>query len=115
MIDQAFCELLEYEIYRALENSDLQETKGFWCDGVLMSKPERYYSQNIVKHNRQMEFKAFVGKTGQTEYAILLKLGEHSLREFAKTHDIKEHFSFADKKNAFNIDIKSRQIEIQLD
>ena len=115
MIDQAFCELLEYEICRALENSDLEEIKGFWCDGVLMSKPEACYSQKFINDNRQMEFKALIGKDGQTEYTLILKLGKYALRALARNRNITEHILFADKKTGFNMDVKSRQIEILLD
>jgi len=111
MVDQTFCDLLEYEICRALRDSDFDETSGFWCDGVLMSKPDTYYSLKYLNENRKTELKAFIGKHGQTEYRLLLKLSENALIKFANNLSIKERISFTD----FKIDIKDRQIEIQLD
>jgi len=43
MLDQDFCEFLEYEICKAFEQSDNGEVKGFWCDGVLLPQFESSY------------------------------------------------------------------------
>ncbi|MFA7687799.1 MAG: hypothetical protein WCY25_08030 [Moheibacter sp.] len=53
MIDQDFCEFLEYEICKAFEHSDNDEIKGFWCDGILTDQPDSYYSQKFVNDNRE--------------------------------------------------------------
>ncbi len=46
MLDQEFCTLIEYEICKAFENSDQEEVKSLWCDGVLLSEPDKHYSRN---------------------------------------------------------------------
>lgn len=49
MLDQDFCEYLEYEICKALEHSDNDQIKGFWCDGILLSQPDSVSSPFIVQ------------------------------------------------------------------
>jgi hypothetical protein len=115
MLDQDFCEFLEYEICRAFENSDNDQIKGFWCDGVALSQPDKFYSQKFVNDNRQITLKAFIGKDGQTEYELTLKFGNKALSLFSKNLDIKECVPSPDKHNWFDLDTKQNKIEIQLD
>ena len=68
MLDQNFCETLEYKLCEVFENIGGENLKGFWCDGVLLSEPEKYYSQKFVNDNRRVKMQAFVGKDGQTKY-----------------------------------------------
>jgi hypothetical protein len=49
MLDQDFCTCLEYEICKALENSELEELKGGWCDGVLLSNVAGYAEQGCTR------------------------------------------------------------------
>jgi hypothetical protein len=115
ILDQNFCEFLEYEICKALEHSDNYQIKGFWCDGVLLNQPDNSYSQKFVNDNRQILLKAFIGKDGQTEYDLTLKFGNKALSLFARNLDIKECVPSPDKKNWLDIDTKKNKIEIQLD
>lgn len=115
IIDQEFCEFLEYEICKAIEHSDNDEIKGFWCDGILLNQPDSSYSQKFVNDNRQVLLKAFIGKDGQTEYQLTLKFGNKALSRYARNLDIKECVLNADKQNWFDIDTKRNKIEIQLD
>lgn len=115
IIDQDFCEFLEYEICKVLEHTDNEETKGFWCDGVLLNQPDNYYSQKFVNDNRRVTLKAFIGKDGQAEYELTLKFGNKALSRFARNLDIKECVPNPDKQNWFDIDTKRNKIEIQLD
>lgn len=115
MLDQDFCEFLEYEICKAIEFSDNDQIKGFWCDGILLNQPDSFYSQKFVNDNRQVILKAFIGKDGQTEYELILKFGNKALSRFARNLDIKECVPNPDKQNWFDIDTKLNKIEIQLD
>ncbi len=51
MLDQEFYQFLEHEICKAFENSSNAETKGFWCDGVIPSQSEMYYSKKKSKRH----------------------------------------------------------------
>jgi hypothetical protein len=115
ILDQDFCEFLEYEICKALEHSDNDQIKGFWCEGVLLNQPDNSYSQKFVNDNKQILLKAFIGIDGQTEYELTLKFGNKALSRFARNLDIKECVPRPDKQNWFDIDTKQNKIEIQLD
>lgn len=115
MINQDFCEFLEYEICKAIELSNNDQIKGFWCDGILLNQPDSSYSQKFVNDNRQVILKAFLGKDGQTEYELTLKFGNKALSRFERNLDIKECVPSPDKQNWFDIDTKQNKIEIQLD
>jgi len=115
MLDQEFFEFLEYEICKAFEYSINEETKGFWCDGVLLSEPDMYYSQKFVNDNREIKLKAFIGTDGQSEYELTLKFGNKALSRFARKLDIKECVPDPEKPNFFNLDTEHNKIEIKLD
>ncbi|POY36752.1 hypothetical protein C3K47_10365 [Solitalea longa] len=115
MLDQDFCEYLEYEICKAFEQSNYDQIKGYWCDGVLLNQPDSCYSQKFVNDNRQVSLKAFLGQNGQTQYELILKFGKKALSRFARNLDIKECVPSPDKQNWLNIDTMRNIIEIQLD
>jgi hypothetical protein len=115
MLDKNFCDFLEYQICKAFEHSDNKEIKGFWCDGVILTEPDKYYSQKFVNDNRQVTLKAFIGKDGQTEYELKLKFGDKALSQYTRNLDIKECVPNPNKVNWFEIDISQKKIEILLD
>lgn len=90
MLDQDFCEFLEYEICRAFKHLDNQQIKGFWCVGALLNQSDNSYSQKIINDNRQVILKAFIRKDRQTEYNLTLKFGNKALSRFVRNLDIKE-------------------------
>ena len=115
MLDRHFCEALEYKLCEALENFDDENLKGFWCDGVLMSESDNYYSQKFVNDNRQVKMQAFVGKDGQTAYGLTLKFGNKALSRYARNLDIVECIPQTNVENWFKIDTAKKEIEVQLD
>lgn len=115
MLDQAFCEALEHRICDALENSKDETIRGFWCDGVLLSEPDNYYSPKFGNDNRQVKMKAYVGKDGQTVYSLILKFGTKALSRFARNLDLVECIPQNDFENRFVINVPGQVIEIQLD
>ena len=84
LINQDFCNYLEYQLNDVFQHLDNVETKGFWCDGILLSEPDDHYSKDFVSKYRQVKLKAFVGKTGQTEYTLTLKFGRKALSRYAR-------------------------------
>jgi hypothetical protein len=115
MLDQGFCETLEYKICDAFENISDAGVKGFWCDGVLLSEPDNYYSQKFINDNRQVKMKAYVGSDGQTVYSLTLKFGIKALSRFARNLDIVDCIPQTDFENWFSVDTSKQEIEIQLD
>lgn len=105
MLDQQFCETLEYKICEALANSGDEQVKGFWCDGVLLSEPGYYYSHKSINDNRQVKMKAYIGKDGQKLYDLVLKFGPKALGKYASNLDVAECIPKEDAGNWFKIDI----------
>jgi hypothetical protein len=114
MLDQDFCTCLEYEICKALENSELEELKGGWCDGIWLPKAVDNYSQKHINDHKEALLKAFIGKDGQTEFELILKFGDKALNRYARNLDIQECVPESDKTEWFVIDIKNKKIQIQL-
>lgn len=115
MLDQEFCQFLEYEISKALGNSESKELMGFWCDGILLSEPENHYSKKVINDNRQVLMKAFIGVDGQSHYLLTLKFGRKALSRYARELDIKECIPDQHRTDWYIIDIEQKTIEIQLD
>jgi hypothetical protein len=115
MLDQNFCETLEYKISEALENIDDENVKGFWCDGVFLSEPDNYYSQKFINDNRHVKMKAYVGKDGQSAYGLTLKFGNKAFSKYARNLNIIECIPQGEFEKWFRIDTSKQEIEIQLD
>jgi hypothetical protein len=114
MLDQDFCEFLEYKISKAFEHSENDQVSGFWCDGVVSNQPNSYYSQKYVNDHRQVILKAFIGIDGQSEYELVLKFGNKALSRFTRSLDLKECVPDPHQQNWFEIDTLRKKIEIKL-
>jgi hypothetical protein len=115
MIDQGFCEFMEYEMCRFFSNSDIEEVKGFWCDGVLLSAPAVCYTDEFITDRKQASFKAYIGNDGQTQYDLVLKFGPQTMNRFLEGQDLEDCVSLPVQKESYNIDTVKKEIEIQLD
>jgi hypothetical protein len=115
MLDNEFCEFLEYEILKAFANSTNDKVKHFWCDGILLPTFENEYSKKFVNDNRQIIMTAYMGLSGQDKYELTLKFGNKALRKYARDLDISECVPNSEKSNWFDIDIEKQKISIQLD
>ena len=69
IFDSKFCDFLENEICRYFENNYDQNTKGFWCDGVIFEWADEEGAY----------FRIFLGKKGETEFKLTLINGEKAL------------------------------------
>lgn len=114
MIDENFYELLEQKIGDALENSDNEEARHFWCDGVLPGF-EHEYAKKYVNDNRKILMTAYLGKTGQDLYQLTLHFGPRALSRYARGLDISPCMPESHSRNWFEIDIPKRNIWIHLD
>jgi hypothetical protein len=115
MLDNEFCEFLEYEISKAFASSSNDQVKHFWCDGVLLPTFENEYSKKFVNDNRQIVMTAFIGLSGQDKYELTLKFGNKALSKYARDLEISECVPDPKKDNWFDMDIERRRILIQLD
>lgn len=73
MIDQEFCDALEYALTTAFEKSVWLEASGFWCDGILID------TWNTARFDyKTMEVLtgiAFIGTDGQQRYNLKTYFG----------------------------------------
>lgn len=114
MLDQDFCEALEYKVSEALANLTEKNLNELWCDGILLSEPNSHYSQKFINDNRQTTLKAFVGRNGQTPYILTLKFGPQALSRYALNLNILTCVPETDVANWFSIDVNTKTIEMQL-
>ena len=115
MLDRKFCEQLEYKICETFKRLDNENTKDFWCDGVLQSESENFYSLKFIKDKRKVTLKAYVGNNGQDEYELILFFGSNSLSRISKELDFIDTFPNSDLDTKFYIDTEQRQIKIQFE
>jgi len=115
MTDQAFCEALEYKLCEAFKNTRDENVKDFWCDGIVLSAPGNDYSQQFIKDNRYINMKAFVGKDGQTVYALTLKFGKMALSRYSENPDMAALIAGVSLESGLVADTLKREIIIQLD
>jgi hypothetical protein len=108
--DENFCLALEYHLGSTLEKSHEERFKGFWCDGVVSKR----VSKKVVNDNRTIETKAWIGKDGQTEFDMKIKLGKYSLKRFAKGTSMVDCLPSSDFMNWVKIDLENKKIEIEL-
>ena len=114
MLNQSFCNFLEYHLTESFTYSQDEIIKHMWCDGILLPSNELDYSKKIINDKRQLLLKAFIGKDGQDEYVMLLKFGNKSLSRYARNLDIKDCIPDPEKGDWYIIDTDKKQIAIQL-
>jgi hypothetical protein len=114
MIDHDFCSFLEYRLTSAFKYSVDGIIKQFWCDGVVLPSNENEYSKKFVNDTRQIVATAYLGKTGQEEYRLVIKFGEKALRRYSRDLDIKECVPDPEKDDWYITEAEKKQIIIQL-
>ena len=113
--NEEFCTRLEYRICHELEKSTDPELKGFWCDGVSWFPTENQLTKKHVNDKRKIETKAWIGKTGQTEYKATIHFGQKALSKYAKGLDLTETIPELESDSEWiEIDIQNKTIEIKL-
>ena len=113
--NEEFCSRLEYRICHELEKSTDPELKGFWCDGVSWFPTEKQLTKKHVNDKRKIETKAWIGKTGQTEYKATIHFGQKALSKYAKGLDLTETIPELESESEWiEIDIQNKAIEIKL-
>jgi hypothetical protein len=113
--NEEFCTQLEYRICHELGKSTDPELKGFWCDGVSWFPTENQLTKKNVNDKRRIETKAWIGKTGQTEFKATVHFGKKALSKYAKGMELTECIPDLESKAEWiKIDIENKIIEIEL-
>ena len=115
MLDNDFFNTLEWEtIPNALEEIGNPDTKGFWCDGVMTTASDIYYTKKFVNDNRYVPLLAYVGKDGTGKFEVILYFGPQALSRYARDLSITECIPDTAASEWFAIDVQQQKIEIQL-
>ncbi|PKG50290.1 hypothetical protein, partial [Olleya sp. 1-3] len=114
--NEEFCTQLEYRICHELEKSTDPELKGFWCDGVSWFPTENQLTKKNVNDIRRIETKAWIGKTGQTEFKATVHFGKKALSKYAKGTELTECIPDLESKAEWiEIDLENKSIIIKID
>jgi hypothetical protein len=111
--DQKFCSVLEYHLTKAFKNSDDENVKGFWCDGVMVPSNSQLFKKNI-NDSRKIVTTAFIGKDGQQEFLMTVKFGPRSLSKYARDLPLNDCLPELTASGWWILDSKKRAIELQL-
>ncbi|QNR23843.1 hypothetical protein [Croceimicrobium hydrocarbonivorans] len=112
--NENFCTHLEYQLGRSFGNSDRQDLKGFWCDGVSWDPIPDQLTKKSVQETRQIVTKAWIGKDGQDEYEMTIRLGQSALGRCAKGAEMLDCIPSSDSMNWIDIEPQNRRIVIRL-
>jgi len=113
--NEEFCTRLEYRICHEFEKSTDLELKGFWCDGVSWFPSENQLTKKHVNDNRKIETKAWIGKTGQTEFKATIHFGQKALSKYAKGLGLTDTIPELESVSEWiEIDIENKTIELKL-
>ena len=113
--NEELCTRLEYRICHELGKSNNPDVKGFWCDGISWFPTEIQLTKKHVNDKREIETKAWIGKTGQTEFKATIIFGKKALSKYAKGADLTECIPDLDSQAEWiEIDTAKKTIEITL-
>lgn len=113
MLSRNFYDQLEYAITGVLAASTDKEINCLWCDGIIEPGYPATISQEYINQKREITLIAFIGKDGQDQYELILKLGRKSLSKYARKLDLTECIP-AENNVPFSIDIRKKLITISL-
>ena len=103
---------LEFHLTKAFQNSNSKNIRELWCDGIIHRSFKE--KENTYQDKRQFQTKAFIGNDGQTEYEMIIKLGEESYQRCLSDQDLSACVPSVDNTDWFQIDIFKRKIVLQL-
>jgi hypothetical protein len=109
-----FCLFLEFHLCETFANSDDEVIRYFWCDGIAMPILESQITKKSVNDTRKIISMAWLGKSGQIEYELIIHFGKYSLRRYAKGNSLIDCVPSADSMDWIQIDIENRKLEIFL-
>jgi hypothetical protein len=113
--NEDFCISLECKLGEAFENSQIEELKGFCCDGVLC-KPSPLWQLTIknVNDTRKIKTIVWLGKDGQSEYETTVYFGKYSLRRYAKGISLIDCMPSPETMEWIEIDVEKKLLSIYL-
>ena len=111
--NEDFCLFLEYHLSGTFANSEQNNIKWLWCDGVMMPF-ENQLSKKYVNDNRKIITKAWIGHDGNSQYEMTIKFGRYSLRRYARGTSLESCVPSEEMMDWINIDTVNKTIELML-
>ena len=111
--NEDFCLFLEYHLSGTFANSEQNNIKWLWCDGVMMPF-ENQLSKKYVNDNRKIITKAWIGHDGNNQYEMTIKFGRYSLRRYARGTSLESCVPSEEAMDWINIDVINKTIELML-
>ncbi len=111
--NEDFCSFLEYHLCKVFKNSDDEEVKKLWCDGIIHETLNG--SKQSAQDTRTIITTAFIGKNGQDRFEMTIHFGNKSLNNFLKDLDLKECVPSENNLDWMRIAIQSKKIDLFLD
>ena len=108
-----FCNRLEYHLSQAFGNSQNQETKRFWCDGIEVPDAGNQSMENFIEA-KEIVTGAWVGLTGQDKYKMVIRLGSESLGKCLKGLSLNNCLPSNELLDWVALDVQNRVIILQL-
>lgn len=113
--NEDFCTHLEYHLGETFENSDNEELKGFWCDGISWHPiSDSQLTKKSVNDTKKIVTKAWIGKDGQEEYEMTIRFGKYSLRRYAKGARLHDCIPSTESMDWVEITPSTKTIQITL-
>lgn len=115
-----FCAHLEYNLCISFMNSDSEEIRRFWCDGVSFAP---YYNDEVNKEyldpTRVLKEKiivttAWLGETGQDVYEMTIKLGKKAQINYSKHLPLINCLPSTESMKWIKLDIPNKKIRVSL-
>lgn len=114
MLNQEFCNYLEFQISKALSASTDPHKRWLWCDGVLMPNLTEAYSPKQVNNTKQIVTQAWFGQSGQELYGLVIKLGKKSIRYYLRDNDMQTCVPSIYTDDWIRIDDENRTLTVEL-
>ncbi|WP_203296787.1 hypothetical protein [Luteirhabdus pelagi] len=113
--NEEFCTQLEYRICHELKKSTDPKLKGFWCDGVSWHASEKQLTKEHVNDKRKIETKAWIGKTGQTEFKATIHFGKNALRKYDEGAELANCIPDLESQNEWiEIDLDNKTVDVKI-
>uniref|UniRef100_UPI004047AFDA hypothetical protein n=1 Tax=Roseivirga sp. TaxID=1964215 RepID=UPI004047AFDA len=111
MFNEEFCSSLELHLTLTFKSFTKEELKGFWCDGI---SSDCVFQRNEDEDDLKIITKAWLGKTGQDEYEMVIHLGKESKERFRIKAGLIDCLPNHKTTDWLEINLEKRKIDLNL-
>ena len=95
-----------------MKKSNDREISKLWCDGVALPDSLQLLKKN-VNDKRQIKTKVWVGTDGQTQFDLIIKFGNYSLKRYSAGENLAECVPDDNSLDWVTVDEKEKSIELR--